>query len=411
MKEKKDVLILCQYFYPEYISSATLPYDTALALSNSGLTVGVLTGYPKEYSLTDKTPLKEAYGRINIKRLKYIQLKRSSFIGRLINYFSFTFSVALNLRELKKYKAVIVYSSPPVLPLIASIANAIYKTKLVFVSYDVYPEIALVTNAISENGVICKLMNFINKNLFKNVNKVVALSNEMKAHLLKNRKGLLEHQIEVIPNWFDDNGKLEIKNGIQNENFKLLSKDKKLIVSYFGNMGTCQELDTIIEAIKEFKHTDEIHFIFAGHGNRVKDIRDFIEKEQLCNVTVYDFLHGQDYQEALSVSDCFIVSLAEGVTGLAVPSKTYGYMMAGRPVIAIMDKESDIAEDLTSHKAGYAMEVGEVDKFVCAIKDLLNNKAKQLQMGENCRSLYLKKYTKEKCTKQYVDMMYNVLEG
>ena len=49
MKPKKDVLFLCQFFHPEYISSAQLPFDTAKALQKSGLTVDVLCGYPREY--------------------------------------------------------------------------------------------------------------------------------------------------------------------------------------------------------------------------------------------------------------------------------------------------------------------------------------------------------------------------
>ena len=36
LKHKKDILFLCQFFYPEYISSAQLPYDTVRALKNEG---------------------------------------------------------------------------------------------------------------------------------------------------------------------------------------------------------------------------------------------------------------------------------------------------------------------------------------------------------------------------------------
>ena len=73
-----------------------------VALSKAGFTVGALSGYPKEYNLTDEVPLKETHENIEIRRLKYIQLKRSNFIGRLINYFSFTFSVALRFMRVKK---------------------------------------------------------------------------------------------------------------------------------------------------------------------------------------------------------------------------------------------------------------------------------------------------------------------
>jgi len=405
VSKKKDVLFLCQYFYPEYISSATLPFDTALALSKAGLSVGVLTGYPKEYSLSEKVPSKEIYEEIEINRLKYIQLKRSNFIGRLINYFSFTASVALNFRELRKYKAVIVYSNPPILPLIAAFSNKFFNTKLVFVSYDVYPEIALVTNSISENGFISKMMKNVNKIVFKNVNKVIALSNEMKTFLLKNRNALSENQIEVIPNWYEDKGKVDTQLVFQNKQFDSIKKEKKLIVSYFGNMGIAQDLDTIIGAIRHFREDSQVHFIFAGHGNKMETLKNIVELETLKNVSVFDFLHGQDYQEALNISDCFIVSLVDGLTGLAVPSKTYSYMMAGKPVVAIMGKESDIAKDIRENNAGYSIEPGEHSKLNYAIGELRDNIEKRKYMGENCRNVFLDKYTKERCTQQYVEII------
>jgi glycosyltransferase involved in cell wall biosynthesis len=410
MKKKKDILFLCQYFYPEYVSSATLPFDTASALSKAGFAVGAMSGYPKEYNQSDEVPMKETHENIEIKRLKYIQLKRTNFIGRLINYFSFTFSVALRFWKLRKYKAIIVYSNPPVLPLIAALANKFFDTKVIFVSYDVYPEMAHITNTISEDSIISKMMKLVNKSIFKHVNKVVALSNEMKDYLLKHRTALSEHQIEVIPNWYEDKGLSNETESLKNTPFRSIKKDRNLIVSYFGNLGICQDLDTIADAIRELKDDNRIQFVFAGHGNKMKTLKNIVETENLNNVSIFDFLHGQDFQDALNISDCFIVSLADGLTGLAVPSKTYSYMMAGKPVIAIIGNESDIAKDLTGNNAGYSMEVGESSKLVSAINELLEDKVKLSHMGENCRKVFLEKYTKDHCTQQYVKMMRKILE-
>ena len=97
MQLKKDVLFLCQFFYPEYISSATLPFDTAKALVEAGFSVGVMCGYPKEYCIGNNEVLfEEDHKGIKIKRLKYLQVARNNIAGRLINYFSFTFSVSLS---------------------------------------------------------------------------------------------------------------------------------------------------------------------------------------------------------------------------------------------------------------------------------------------------------------------------
>ena len=68
---------------------------------------------------------------------------RKQKIGRLVNYFSFTLSVLFRLFQFRNYKSVIVYSNPPVLPFVATLANKFFGTKLIFVAYDVYPEVAL----------------------------------------------------------------------------------------------------------------------------------------------------------------------------------------------------------------------------------------------------------------------------
>lgn len=411
MKQKKDILFLCQFFHPEYVSSATLPTDTAIALSKAGFSVGALCGYPKEYHLADEVPLKEKYEGIEIKRLKYRQKKRVNTIDRLINYFSFTMKVARNFGEFKKYKTVIVYSNPPILPVIPALANKFFGIKVVFVSYDVYPEMAYITKSISKNGIISKVMKFSNKIIFKRLEKVVALSSEMKAYLLNCRLTLSNKQIEVIPNWFEDKIKIDKNNGIQNYTLNSIKREDNLVVSYLGNMGICQDIDTIVCAIRQLKDNNKIKFLFAGHGNKMGKLKEIIKEENLDNVKIYDFLHGQDFEDVLNISDCFLVSLTEGLTGLCVPSKTYSYMMAGKPIIAIMGKNSDIVRDLEQFNCGYSMEVGEHKKLVKAIEELYSNNDNRKLMGENCRRVFLEKYTKEKCTQQYIDMMKNILEA
>lgn len=411
MKEKRDVLFLCQYFYPEYVSSATLPYDTAKALVKAGFSVSVLCGYPSEYNKDGQVPREEINEGIKIKRLKYLQLKRSNFIGRLINYFSFTFAVFLRFFSLRNYKSIIVYSNPPVLPLISAWARKCFNTKMIFVSYDVYPEMAHITNSISKDGFISRMMGFINKRIYKNISNVVALSNEMKEYLLENREQIEEKQVVVIPNWYENKSVEDVSKSYLNDKFSDLRPNINLIVSYFGNMGICQDLETILGAIRILKDDNEVKFAFAGHGNKMNKLKNYIFEENLENAVVFDFLHGKDFQDALNISDVFLVSLTDGLTGLAVPSKTYSYMMAGKPVIAIMGLESDISKDLLENKAGFSLEVGEVDKLVTSIVNLKNDRKLRSEMGFNIRKVFETKYTTEKSTSKYVEMMRSVLEG
>ena len=84
-KEKKDILFVLQFFYPEYVSSATLPYDTALALTEAGYSVDVLCGMPKEYSDGQNAPKRETVNGIGVRRVNYWQLDRKKKLGRLLN--------------------------------------------------------------------------------------------------------------------------------------------------------------------------------------------------------------------------------------------------------------------------------------------------------------------------------------
>lgn len=402
MKKKKDILFLCQFFYPEYISSAQLPFDTVLALKKAGFSVDVLCGYPREYSAAENVPVQETVDGIHIKRLKYIQLDRSGFLGRLVNYFSFTLMVLLNLYRIFCYRSVVVYSNPPVLPWIASWAKLLFGTKLVFVSYDLYPEVATVTNTLQQGNVICRLMNHINKCVFRRADHVVALSSEMKDYIVAHRD-ISPERVAVIPNWYADGG--ERKDVREANRFRDAAKGR-FVVSYFGNMGTMQDMQTILGAIRELKEED-VFFLFAGHGNKMEDLKRIAEEEQIGNIQIHDFLHGTDFQDALAISDCAFVSLEKGATGLCVPSKTYSYMMQGIPLLAIMD-EGDIVRDIEAG-AGRWVRNGESQALAEAIRELRADPAAHQTMRKTCRKLYLENYTTEICTKKYVDLFRQLL--
>lgn len=403
LKKKKDILFLCQFFYPEYISSAQLPYDTVLALQDAGFSVGALCGYPHEYLDGADIPAREEVHGIEIHRLKYIQTGRSGFLGRIINYFSFTLMVLLHIFEIARYKAVVVYSNPPILPWIASWAKVLFGTKLIFVSYDLYPEVATVTNTLRDGNMICRLMNHINRCVYRRADKVVALSSEMKAYILEHRP-ISEEKVTVIPNWYEDKG--VTPRDLETNRFRETVGDR-FVVSYFGNMGTMQDMKTILGAIRELKKDPNIFFLFAGHGNKMEKLKHIVAEEGIQNIAIHNFLHGQDFQDALAISDCALISLEKGATGLCVPSKTYSYMMQGIPLLAIMD-ECDIVRDIESG-AGLWVRNGESEKLAECIRTLREDSKRCEEMRGICRKIYLENYTTETSTKKYVTLFRELL--
>lgn len=399
-RKKKDILFLLQYFYPQYITSATLPYDAAKACAASGRTVDVICGYPKSYCNEDgKIPKKENINGINIKRLNYIQTNKVSKIGRIINFFSFTLSVLMNLPKMKNYKAIVVFSDPPVLPVVAALASKLFGGRLVFVTYDIYPEVAVNLGSITEDGAISKLMTKINNFVYEQADAVIALSNEMKAFIVGHRP-VDENRVFVIHNWYEDFFDGFDKN--KDNRFSDIARGR-LVISYLGNMGLAQDIDTMLQAMVKLKDDANICFLIAGHGCKAEYLKKEIESKGIKNAYFYDFLLGDDYLDALRISDCAVLSLEENLTGLGVPSKTYSYMMQGLFIFAIIG-DSDISADMELG-AGLQIKNNDSDALVENIKKLYTNPQLLRNSREKCREIYLNNYTTELSVAKYVDLI------
>lgn len=396
-KKRKDILFLCQFFYPEYNSSATLPFDTANYLASQGYTVDGLVGYPKEYSNDHHCPMEETIDGVGIKRLKYIQVNRVGTIGRLINYFSFTFKAWLKTSYLRNYKAVIVYSNPPVLPIVPLKAKSKYGTKIVFVAYDVYPEVAYASQSITPNGMISRVMNYINSRLYNRVDCVVAMTDEMKEFLLNHRTGISEDRIVTIANWAHEKESLPDHEAYERFGYK----DGQFVVSYFGNMGTCQDVATMMDAAGLLKDDDRVRFLIIGHGNKKDMVKRRINEDGLSNVQLLDYLTGRDFQQAVSISSCCIVSLEKGLIGTCAPSKYYSYLQGGHPVLAVVEKDSYLAREVEREQIGYSIELGDGKALRDAIINMLERPEILTEMGKRAKKLYKEKYAYEIAMEKY----------
>lgn len=400
---KKDVLFLCQFFYPEYNSSATLPFDTARYLSQSGLSVAALCGYPKEYCKKNDIPKLEKVNDIDIKRIRYLQLQRVMKLGRLINYFSFTTAVFCHMSLMKNYKTLIVYSNPPVLPLAAVVANKLYGTKIVFVSYDVYPDIACATGSISQTSVIAKTMRWINRRVFNGVDAVVALTDEMKKYLVENRANLSPDIVHVISNWAHEDVQPAI--GFNSNDYGFKPTD--FVVSYFGNMGVCQDIDTLLDAMDILRDHAGIKFFIAGHGCKKNRV---IERTQgNKNVVFSDFLTDDAFKNALAASSCGIVSLERGLGGMCAPSKYYSYLQAGLPVITVTDLCSYLAQEVDREKIGGAVAVGDGAALAKLILNWAGDRDKVKLMSAHASKLYGSKYAKKIGLDKYKKLIMEVI--
>lgn len=370
--KNKDVVFLCQFFYPEYITSALLPFQTAKYLSKKGMKVSAICGYPGEYlnEENDPIPKKEIVDNIEITRVRYMQLKRDSMVKRIINYFSFVLMMFTKLFKIGQHKVIVVYSNPPILPIIALTAKWIFKSKIIFVSYDIYPEIAVKTEILRKNSISTKFMKWLNLKLFEQADSIIALSSEMKDEIIKLRN-CDPDKIHIIENWATE----EITEPNKSIELPKIQRDKIITISYLGNMGIPQDLDTIIEALKDKRiiNNSDIRFIFAGHGNQKEKLIEAIKINKIYNATVHEYLVGDAYIKVIDDTDIFLLSLKNELTGLAVPSKFYTYAMMNKYIISIINSKTDIARNIAKLKMGTSIENGDVESLVKTILSLVEN--------------------------------------
>ncbi len=402
---KKDILFLGQFFYPENNSSATLPFDTARHLAKAGYRVDALVGYPKEYCSERAVPVKECAEGVNIRRVRYLQLRRGKKLGRLINYFSFTLSILLRVFQLRNYRSVIVYSNPPILPLAAVLGNMLFGTKIVFVAYDIYPEVAYASKSVEPGSLIDKGMRRINGMMYQRLSAVVALTEEMKAFLLANRPGLSADRVFTIANWAHE--KTCEADAAAYDAFGY-EKDQ-FVVSYFGNLGICQDVETLLGAAKQLKNERNIRFLIVGHGAKTEYVAQRIRDEGLCNVQLHGFLTGRSFEQAVAVSSCCVVTLENGLKGMCAPSKFYSYLQGGKPVLAVVEEGSYLQEEILREKIGGAVTLGEDEKLAEIIRHLAKDPAICRQMGARAQALYDDNYAIELGTGKYVELFGKLL--
>ena len=395
INREPKVTILCQYFYPENVTAASLSYELAQALVKT-CEVKVISGMPQEYYDKKYIERNQIVDDIEIERIKYIYKNRKSTVGRFINNASFFLSISRNRRKLKKSDVVITYSSPPINPIIPAFFAKRYGFKLIYVVYDIYPDMALKFGYLKPGSLVVSIFNKVNKYVYSRCDKIIVLSSKMKEYFVKNI-GYGE-KVVVIPNWYEDN-----------DFHAYIPKGKGLSILYGGNIGVVQDVDTMLEGILSLKDQPSVEFNFAAHGSNVDYLFDEFKANKIKSVKKLGYMPKAKYDKLLDSADIAIISLDKRMLGLASPSKFYSYLAKGKPVIFIGPKEMDVAKEIIDSKIGYVIENGDSEKFRSVVMDLLKDKSRLKSMSARARQLFLDKYTKEICTNEYLSVVNNLM--
>jgi len=392
----KKILILSEFFYPDKSSTPKVLTELAEDFVKNGLDVEVICSN-HSYKGNLKLSKKEIFNGIKIARINSSNFNRNSKIGRLINYVSFTFNLFIKLLFSNRYDSILVVSNPPLIPFIAYLNKLIKNKPYYYLVHDVYPDIAVEVGAIKKDSVPYKLMNKINQLAIKNTEKLIVLGKDMKDIFLK--KGVEEQGIKIITNW-SKKYKLSFEKA-DNAFYKERELISTLNIVYTGNIGRFHDIETIIEIAKvSMEDLPNVRFIFVGDGFKRKDLELAI-KNGTSNIIISDYQYDASYLDVLSGADLFISTLSPRIKGLGVPSKTYSYLAAGKPIIAIMEQGTEIGDLVESENLGIRADSMEVDKVIDFIKGISSDKVKLEAVQNNVQKIFLDRYEREKVTNEF----------
>lgn len=392
------VLIVSEYFPPDIAAaSGRVMGELAEDLAEYGLDVTVYAGLPSYHGIKD-APRFEREDNLKIRRFGFIRFHKKYFWGRIINYFSFTFNVSLRLLSLKEFDSILVVSSPPFLALAGFIAKKFNRRiNYIYLIHDLFPEIPVALGVLSSRSVIARTMCYLNRKTFKAANHIVVLGENMKTYL-NEKYAETAGKLKVITNWAD------ISKITPGQHFSpSIVKGKYLL--YSGNIGY-RNLDLLLQIAKKTTCiVPDLKVVLSGDGIKKDQLITICKNENLKNVEFVGFLEQDEYAVLLQNALILYLSMGKGLGRFQVPSKAYYYYAAAKPIIAVMDKECDIAGEIIENKCGFVFRHHDLDMIAEAVIELYENQELRDMMSQNAKKLYSKKYARKKVTSKFIELI------
>ena len=393
------ILITHRYFWPDTVNCGQILWNLTQHFNSEGHRVEVITSLPSYNlnSLTIYAKKIENLNNIKIRRINLVTEGKSPLkkfinglkLGILTNY--------LSIRN--NYDVIISTSIPPITGgFFGALAAYITRSKFVYFCMDLHPEIGKISNDFS-NPFLYTLLKKIDNWSCSRANPVVVHSLDMKnSLLLRNKKN--NFRIKIINNFSITDKK--INKLISKENYKLDNNTLKII--FAGNLGRFQALENIIDAMALLKNRQDIKLILVGEGSAKMELVSKLKKIK-ANVVVHDRQPVHIVKDMIKKADIGLVSLSSNVYKYGYPGKIMTYLEQGKPIISVIEKESEIVKLMELENYGFCIPTLEPKKISEKLIEISENKSWKTKMSANAINAYKKYFTKDKILNKWSDIL------
>lgn len=389
-------------FLSTYEAATSFYRDVLPDLAASGADVQVVFS-GAEYR-PGRTPLEDVLRDSGV-RVTYVPTgltRADSRWRKLWAMASFVLGVSLRTLFGKGADINVFFSTPPFFAVWGSVLRLLRRQRYVCVIMDVYPHVLVESGALTPASGIVRVLRNLMRVAWQRAHRVVVIGRCMRDVMAS--EGVHAHRIEVIQNW----AHTAMGRPLDREDNPLRSEwglQDKFVVLYSGNMGVSHTFHEIVEVMDTLRARDDIAFVFVGDGSRRRELEDAQQQLDLTNLHLYPFQPAERLHESLGVADLHFISLRSNFAGLVVPSKAYGCMASGRPLLYLGRPDGEIALAIDEHRMGQVVSPGDCDGLQRAIVAFAEDPERVRREGENAFRAHQQTFNPDRALERYRDLL------
>ena len=419
---KKKLLIYAHYYAPDVASTGQILQDLAEGMKEQ-FNVTVICTVPSytgtiEDTYKEKKFYKEELNEIKIIRVPVPEFSKSSKKTRIKNLLAYYINARKATKIIGDQDYVLTISQPPILGGVLGVyGKRKLRTpegkhpKLIYCIQDFNPEQIIATSYVKFKTLL-KLALWMDKRSCKRSDLVITVGRDLVDTLVNRFKGSQVPKYTMINNWIDEKEIYPLPSNDPNVIAfkKQYGIDDKFIIMYSGNIGLYYDLENLIKVIGEFKgvytsDNKEVVFAFVGAGSVLDKLIAYKEENKLDNVIFIPYQDKNKLIYSLNAADVHWCVNSKGIKGVSCPSKFYGIAGVAKPVLAVLEKGSEIERIITETNCGRVSEPEDykavkenIDWFISGATD-----NELMVMGERGHKYLINNLTKNISIHKYVD--------
>lgn len=419
---KKKMLVYAHYYAPDVASTSQIIQDLAEGMKDK-FEVTVICTVPSYTGKIDgkykeKRTYKEELNGVHIIRIPVPEFSKSDKKSRVKNLFVYYLNArkATGMAGLHDY--VFTISQPPIIGGMLGVygKNKLRtkegkKPKLIYCIQDFNPEQVEAVGYVKIK-LLLNMAQWIDKRSCRKSDLVITVGRDLVDTLKSRMKGSPMPKYTMINNWIDDNNIYPVPmDNPEVAAFKRRYKlENKFIIMYSGNIGLYYDLEGLIRVIGKFQNTQTpdgriVVFAFVGAGAVLDKLMEYKTKHRLDNVVFIPYQDKGGLIYSLNAADVHWCVNAKGIKGVSCPSKFYGIAGVSKPVIAVLEKDSEVERVITETGCGRVSEPGDYDDVARNIHWFISHAGSDelTAMGRRGYEYLIKNLTKNTSISRYME--------